>query len=98
MTSRKADSRRGYTKADLDAVSDNPRWTKADIARARPFAEVFPELAASIRRGRGPGRAPAKVPVSIRLSPEVVAYFKSQGPGWQSRIDEALRKVANKKR
>ena len=98
MTSRKTDSRRGYTQADLDAVSDNPRLTKADIAKARPFAEVFPELAASIRRGRGPGRAPAKVPVSIRLSPDVFAYFKAKGPGWQSRIDEALRKVANKKR
>lgn len=98
MTSRKTDSRRGYTQADLDAVSDNPRLTKADIAKARPFAEVFPELAASIRRGRGPGRAPAKGPVSIRLSPDVVAYFKAKGPGWQSRIDEALRKVANKKR
>lgn len=87
----------GYTKEDWDSV-DSPEMTPEQIASARPFAEVFPELAASIRRGRGPGRAPAKVPVSIRLSPEVVAYFKAQGPGWQSRIDEALRKVANKKR
>lgn len=87
----------GYTKKDWDSV-DSPELTPAQIARARPFAEVFPELAASIRRGRGPGRTPAKVPVSIRLSPDVVTYFKSQGPGWQSRIDEALRKVVNRKR
>jgi uncharacterized protein (DUF4415 family) len=27
----------------------------------------------------------------IRLSPEVVRHFKAKGPGWQSRIDDALR-------
>jgi uncharacterized protein (DUF4415 family) len=31
--------------------------------------------------------------VSIRLSPEVVEHFKKTGPGWQTRIDEALKKV-----
>lgn len=79
-------------------VDDNPEWTKEDFAKAKPFAEVFPELAATIRRGRGPSKTPTKVPVSIRLSPEVVAYFKAKGPGWQSQIDEVLLKVANKKR
>lgn len=79
-------------------VDDNPEWTKEDFVQAKPFAEVFPDLATSIRRGRGPNKTPTKVPVSIRLSPEVVAYFKSKGPGWQSQIDDVLRKVANKKR
>jgi hypothetical protein len=43
---------RGYTKEDWDAVSDNPEWTEADFKRARPFAEVFPDLADSIRRDK----------------------------------------------
>lgn len=43
-----------------------------------------------IRRGRRPKPAP-KVPVSIRLSPEVVDAFKAGGPGWQTRIDQALK-------
>ena len=77
---------------------DNPEWTDEDFAKAKPFTEVFPELATSIRRGRGPSKTPKKVPVSIRLSPKVVAYFKAKGPGWQSQIDEVLLKVANKKR
>jgi uncharacterized protein (DUF4415 family) len=85
---------RGYTKEDLDAVSDNPPWTRDELAQARPFAEVFPELAASIRRGRGPQKAPTKVALSIRLSRDVVEKFKAAGPGWQSRIDKALRKAA----
>ncbi len=87
---------RGFTKRDWDAV-ESPELTAEQIAQAKPFAEVFPELAASIRRGRGPSKTPTKVPVSIRLSPEVVAYFKAKGPGWQSRIDDVLRKVASKK-
>ncbi len=83
-----------YTKRDLAAVSDSPEWTGADIKAAKPFTEAFPDLAASIRRARGPQKAPTKVPVSIRLSPDVVRHFKKTGPGWQSRIDETLRKAA----
>lgn len=87
----------GYTKRDLREVSDNPELTKADFAKARPFAEVFPDLSASIRRGRGPNKAPTKKLVSLRLSPEVVEHFKSTGPGWESRIDETLRKAVRRK-
>lgn len=85
---------RGYTKEDWDAVSDNPPWTKEDFAKARPFAEVFPDLAESIRRARGPQKAPTKVAVSIRLSRDVIEKFKADGRGWQSRMDKALRKAA----
>ena len=49
-----------------------------------------------IRPARAVGRpkknAP-KVAVSIRLDPEVLAYFRATGRGWQSRINEALRKA-----
>lgn len=92
MTSSR--KKKAYTAKDLKEVSDNPEWTKEDFARARPFAEVFPELAASIRRGRGPNKAPTKKLVSLRLSPDVLDHYRSKGPGWQTRIDEALRKAA----
>ena len=88
----------GYTARDMKAVSNNPEWTKADFAKAKPFAEALPELAASIRRGRGPNKAPTKKLVSLRLSPEVVEHFKSKGPGWQVKIDDVLRKAAGVKR
>jgi uncharacterized protein (DUF4415 family) len=32
--------------------------------------------------------------VSIRLDQDVIAKFKATGPGWQSRINEVLRKSA----
>jgi uncharacterized protein (DUF4415 family) len=44
----------------------------------------------ALRRSRGE-RGPQKVPTTIRLSPEVSAAFRATGPGWQTRIDEALK-------
>ena len=86
-----------YSKKDLREVSDSPELTEADFAGARPFAKVFPELAASIRKGRGPNKSPTKKLVSLRLSREVIEHFKSTGAGWQSRIDETLRKAVKRK-
>ena len=39
-----------------------------------------------------PKKAAPKEAVNIRLDPDVLAYFRATGPGWQSRINEALRK------
>jgi uncharacterized protein (DUF4415 family) len=82
----------GYTRKDWDDV-ESPELTNEQIAKAKPFAEVFPELAASIRRGRGPNKAPTKQLVSIRLSGQVLEAYKAKGPGWQSRIDADLRRI-----
>jgi len=75
------------------ADPDNPEWTEEEFRQARPFAEVFPELAASIRRGRPPVSNPKKQ-VTLRLDTDVVERFRAGGPGWQSRMNEALRKAA----
>jgi Uncharacterized protein conserved in bacteria len=67
--------------------------TDEDLARMRPLAEVLPDLAEKLRRGRGPGKKPAKETVTLRLDPDVIAAFKADGPGWQSRINAELRKA-----
>ena len=46
-----------------------------------------------VRRGRPKSDNP-KQPVSLRLDREVVDWFKQQGAGWQSRINDELRKSA----
>jgi uncharacterized protein (DUF4415 family) len=46
-----------------------------------------------IRPGR-PRKAAVKEAVSLRLDPDVLAHFRAAGPGWQSRINAALRKAA----
>jgi uncharacterized protein (DUF4415 family) len=82
-----------HIQAGIAADPDNPEWTVQDFKRAKPFAVAFPALAKS-RRGRGPQKRPTKVAVSLRLTREVVERFKADGPGWQSRMDEALKKAA----
>ncbi len=37
-----------------------------------------------------------KLLLSVRYSPEVVAYFKSTGEGWQSRMDGVLREYVER--
>jgi uncharacterized protein (DUF4415 family) len=85
---------------DEDTVvfdEDNPEWTEEDFKRARPAHEVLaPEILKAFPKLRGPQKAPIKVPVSLRLSRDVVEHFKAGGPGWQTRIDEALRDAIRK--
>ena len=81
----------GYTKEDWDAV-DFPELTDEELATARPFREVFPDLYEEIQRSRGrPKSAAPKKQISIRLDPEVIEKFRATGPGWQSRINEILK-------
>jgi uncharacterized protein (DUF4415 family) len=79
-------------QAGIAADRENPEWTAEDFTRAKPFAEALPALAESWR-GRGPQKKPTKVAVSLRLTREVVERFKAGGPGWQRRMDEALKKA-----
>lgn len=46
-----------------------------------------------VRRGRPPS-ATTKEAIHIRLDPDVLAHFRADGPGWQTRINAALRKAA----
>jgi uncharacterized protein (DUF4415 family) len=85
---------KAYDAEDLRTVSENPEWTKADFAKAKPFPDVFPELASTIRR-RGKQKTPTKTAISLRLDPDVLKAYKATGTGWQSRINNDLRKARN---
>ncbi|MBN8605927.1 MAG: BrnA antitoxin family protein [Caulobacterales bacterium] len=47
-------------------------------------------------RGRPLSEAPKKA-VSLRLDQDVIEHYKKSGPGWQSRMNDALRKQAKLK-
>ncbi|MDX8383059.1 MAG: BrnA antitoxin family protein [Ghiorsea sp.] len=70
---------------------DNPEWTDAMFASATSVADS--NLPASFKQAvlRGKQTAPTKKPISIRLSPEVLDFFRDQGKGWQTRMDEVLK-------
>jgi uncharacterized protein (DUF4415 family) len=77
---------------------DNPEWIEADFARARPAQDVLPtEFMAAYRKARGrPAgtfKPDTKQQITLRLDRDVIERFRATGPGWQSRINEALRKA-----
>ncbi len=39
-----------------------------------------------------------KQAIKLRLDPDVLAYFREQGPGWQTRINATLRRAAGLKK
>lgn len=58
---------------------------------ARPLTDKEWEAVAPHARVGNTPSGMTKQAISIRLSPEVLDYFKSGGPGWQTRIDRVLR-------
>ena len=86
-------SRRTWTDPD-----DGPRLTRAMMRRgelseggrvARPATGVL----VNDRRGR-PRLADPKQAVKLRLDADLLAHYRAKGPGWQTRMNAALRKAA----
>ena len=93
-------------------IGSNLKKVDAHVVTPAEYAEL-PEITAALLeraqyrvggrlkahpRHRGPQKAPKKIPLSLRLSPEVVKHFRAKGRGWQTRIDEALRKLVGSRR
>lgn len=84
---------RGYSREDWDDV-ESPELTDEQLAKGLPMSEAMPEIHAALLetiRKRGPARS--KTPVSISLDDDVLEKLQALGPGWQSRVNEALRKL-----
>jgi uncharacterized protein (DUF4415 family) len=78
-----------------EGFDDNPEWTAADFAAARPAGEVLPPAAtAALVHKVGRPRGSNKEQVTLRIDRDVLDRFRAGGAGWQSRMNEALRKAA----
>lgn len=76
-----------------DPEIERPR-TEEELSAFKPFEVVHPELAEQIRRSRGrPPIASPKKQVTLRIDAEVLERLRRTGPGWQSRVNDALKKV-----
>ena len=72
-----------------DAAAVEAFWRDALVIPDGDPKAVGTALRARGQRGRQ--KAPTKQATTIRLSREVLAYFRGTGKGWQRRIDEILR-------
>jgi uncharacterized protein (DUF4415 family) len=96
MPAKKRGSRRVWVDPD-----DAPEWTQEQFDRAEIALgdRILSPAQGTLARPRGrPKKADAKLHIHIRLSPQVLGHFRSTGPGWQTRIDEILRKWVERDR
>ena len=71
---------------DWDSVESPPLSNKM-LSKMKPVKKAHPKIPPRVR---GPQKKPPKKQLTIRLNHEVVEYFKIQGKGWQTKINEVL--------
>ncbi len=62
-------------------------WSEGTVTPGGGVADTL----ANLPRTRGPNKKPAKEQVAIRLDQEVVGALRASGPGWQTRVNAALK-------
>jgi len=89
-----SESKHGSASSWVDP-DDAREWTAADWAEAEIAVGDKVIRPGSWRNtGRPPLRGVAKRQVTLRLDLDVIDKFREGGPGWQGRMNEALRKAA----
>jgi uncharacterized protein (DUF4415 family) len=82
MNASKKDMKPDWIDPD-DAPELTDEWfDKADLYHGEKI----------VRRGRPPSEAPKEV-VTIRLDADLVAKLRASGKGWQTRVNDTLRKA-----
>ncbi|TXK98666.1 hypothetical protein BMR02_08750 [Methylococcaceae bacterium HT1] len=73
------------------ALADGTYLSDEELAQLKPVTE-FSELESAVKASVGrPMSNNPKKSINIRLSPEVLEYFRATGKGWQTRMDSVLR-------
>jgi len=73
--------------------------TAEDFKHFRPTKDFYPEVVEAFERARGqrgPQKAPVKERVALRLDRNIVDHFRHDGPGWQTRINDALAEIVKR--
>ncbi len=101
MTERKRKSRTGWAKVDAHVITaeeyeEAPELTDEflDTAEIAIAGNVIRPAKGTLTRPGRPKKPDAKKSVHLRFPPEVLAYFRNTGPGWQTRVVEMLSKAA----
>jgi uncharacterized protein (DUF4415 family) len=89
MTASVKDTSPGWTDPD-----DAPEWSDDVVERAALYDGdklIRPAQGTLTRRGR-PKLDNPKRQVTLRLDADLIDRLRASGPGWQSRINDILRK------
>ena len=79
-------------KPDPELIEDDsPEWTAADFKQAKRLKDMPASFQRAIQRARGPQKSPVKIQTTIRFDPDVLKGLKATGPGWQTRVNDAMR-------
>jgi uncharacterized protein (DUF4415 family) len=62
-------------------------WSQATVTHGGGVAATI----GAVRRARGPNKKLTKEQVAIRFDREVLVAFRAEGPGWQTRMNAALK-------
>ena len=88
MQKNKSSGRKKWSDSD-----DAPQLTKEFFRSANVYkGEKL------LRRGRPPAGERPKEAIKLRISPDVLEYFRASGPGWQTRINATLERAVSRER
>jgi uncharacterized protein (DUF4415 family) len=93
MKRKSKPSKRTWTDPDDGPALTASMMKRAEISVGGKVVRPATGVLVNDRRGR-PRMANPKQAVKLRLDAAVLAHFRATGPGWQTRINTALRKAA----
>jgi len=103
MRKRSAKSRTDWVRVKAEAragarVAFDPKLDPYDPNDAKAVAAYW--RGATVRRPgqRGPQKAPTKQQVTLRLDRELLAHFRRAGRGWQTRLNDTLKRLVSRGR
>jgi uncharacterized protein (DUF4415 family) len=85
-------------KAREAVVDDNnPPLDEETLARMRPAREVVPEIVKEAAKIGRPKSDHPKEAIKLRIDRDVLAHYRATGSGWQTRINDTLRRASRLK-
>jgi uncharacterized protein (DUF4415 family) len=85
------------TKTPWIDPDDAPEWSDEVFARAevRKGGKVVREAAGTLTKRGRPKLERPKRQVTLRLDQDVIDRLRDSGPGWQSRVNDILKKAVS---
>ncbi|MFC3712266.1 BrnA antitoxin family protein [Sphingoaurantiacus capsulatus] len=98
MTANKPSTPVDWVDPDDAPELDGHFFDNAEVRIGDRIVRTATDTMSKRGRGRPPAGKAAKVQQTLKLSPEVVEYFRATGEGWMTRIDDVLQQHVDRAR